>query len=135
MELIAAESDRVMTLDYVPYEELGDLYAAADVGLIALEPGVEKTNVPSKTYSIMAAGLPFLAVAEASSDLTTLADSGCGVVVSNDSGSVAAAFSRFLTERGYAAALGQRAHQLFRERYTRKAILERYRRLFCKEER
>ena len=130
LDVIAAKSERVMTLDYVPYEELGDLYAAADVGLIALEPGVEKTNVPSKTYSIMAAGLPFLAVAEASSDLKTLADSGCGVVVSNDPGSVADAFSRFLTEQGYAAALGQRAHQLFQERYTKQAILERYRQLF-----
>lgn len=133
LELTAAGSDRVLVLDYVPREELGDLYAAADVGLISLEPGAEQTNVPSKTYSIMAAGRPFLAVAEGSSDLQALADSGCGVVVPNDPASVAAAFSRFLTEESQGPALGQRAHQLFQENYTRQAIVERYRQLLREE--
>ena len=134
LELTAAESDRVLVFDYVPREELGDLYAAADVGLISLEPGAEQTNVPSKTYSIMAAGLPFLAVAEGSSDLKALADGGCGVVVANDPTSVAAAFSRFLTDKGHGRALGAQAHQLFQENYTRQAIVERYRQLLREEE-
>lgn len=131
LETTARQSDHVYVFDYVPYEQLGDLYAAADVGLIALEPGVEKTNVPSKTYSIMAAGRPFLAVASGSSDLEALADRGCGVVVNNEPSSVAAAMLRFVKERERVAAMGQRAHQVFVENYTRQAITERYRQLFC----
>ena len=129
LEGIARQSDRVRVFDYVPYEELGDLYAAADVGLIALEPGVERTNVPSKTYSIMAAGIPFLAVASASSDLDALADRGCGVVADNEPSSVAASMLRFLREREQVAAAGQRARQVFLENYTKQAIIDRYRQL------
>ena len=69
VEAAARRSHRVMLFDYLPYEQLGDLYAAADVGLIAIEPGVEMVNMPSKTYSILAAGKPFIAVAGASRDL------------------------------------------------------------------
>lgn len=130
LERLARQSDRVHVFDYVRYEELGDLYAAADVGLIALEPGVEKTNVPSKTYSIMAAGRPFLAVASASSDLEALADKGCGVIVNNEPSSVAASMLRFLNDREDVAAKGRRARQVFVENYTKQAIIERYRQLF-----
>lgn len=129
LEELARESDRVRVLDYVPYEQLGDLYAAADVGLIALEPGVEKTNVPSKTYSILAAGRPFLAVADGSSDLEALADDGCGLVVKNDSSHLTAAMSHFLTRRDDVVKMGRRARQVFIESYTKQAIIGRYRQL------
>lgn len=68
-EVAAASAGRVITCDYVPYEDLSDLYAASDVCLIALEPGVVMSNVPSKTYSILAAGKPFIAVCQSNADL------------------------------------------------------------------
>lgn len=120
-------SRRVQVHDYVPYEELGDLYRAASVGMIALEPGVEQTNVPSKTYAIMAAGLPFLAVCESSTDLSALAALGCGVCVSNDREQVAAAMTRFLDDEQQRRAAGAAARRTFEERFSKTAAVERYR--------
>ncbi len=129
VEELARGSMRVQVHDYVPYERLGDLYRAASVGLIALEPGVEQTNVPSKTYSIMAAGLPFLAVCSGSSDLTALDALGCGVCVPNDRDQVAAAMTRFLDDESYRSTAGAAARRTFEERFSRKAAVERYHRV------
>ncbi len=124
----AARSQRVQVYDYVPYEELGDLYRAAAVGLIALEPGVEQTNVPSKTYSIMAAGLPFLAVCDASTDLNALEALGCGVCVPNERARVATAMRGFLDDEQHRRSSGAMARRTFEEQFSKTAALERYRR-------
>lgn len=129
LEELARTCSRVRVYDYVPYERLGDLYAAASVGLIALEPGVEHTNVPSKTYSIMAAGLPFLAVCSGSTDLEALAAVGCGVCVRNDAGEVAEAMARYLEDEACRRAAGARARQVFDERFSKGGAIERYRSL------
>lgn len=129
VEELARGSRRIQVHDYVPYEELGDLYRAASVGLIALEPGVEQTNVPSKTYAIMAAGLPFLAVCEGSTDLSALAADGCGVCVPNDARQVAAAMTRFLDNEQHRADAGDAARRTFEERFSKAAAIERYRRV------
>ena len=126
IEELAQGSGRVQVHDYVPYESLGDLYRAASVGLIALEPGAEQTNVPSKTYSIMAAGLPFLAVCSASTDLMALDALGCGVCVPNDRDQVAAAMVRFLEDESYRSQTGATARRTFEERFSRKSAIERY---------
>jgi glycosyltransferase involved in cell wall biosynthesis len=126
VEAAASRSARVLHFDYVPYEQLGDLYAAADAGLIALEPGVEHVNLPSKTYSILAAGRPFIAVAESSSDLRNLAGEGAGIVVRNDAVEVADAMATLSSDPELRRAMGGRARQLFEQRYTRQRITALY---------
>ncbi len=129
VEEMARQSKRVRVFDYLPYDQLGDLYAAADVGLIALEPGVERTNVPSKTYSILAAGKPFLAVCESSTDLEQLADQGCGVCTTNDTGKVAASMLRYLDEPQRMKAMGAKAREVFDDSFSRATAMEKYRQL------
>jgi colanic acid biosynthesis glycosyl transferase WcaI len=118
-----------MVFDYQLYRELGDLYAAADIGLIAIEPGVEMVNMPSKTYSILAAGKPFIAVAGGSRDLQALAADGAGVVVDNDAAAVAAAMARLCAHPRVRYAMGRTARRIFDERYTRERVTRLYARL------
>jgi len=133
LEVLARASNRVSIHDFLPYEQLGDLYAAADVGLIALEPGVEKTNVPSKTYSILAAGKPFLAVCDSSTDLERLAEDGCGVCVPNDPDLVAAAMLSLMADPASRECMGRRAREVFDRCFSREAAIDRYRQLLQSE--
>lgn len=72
----------VRQLSLVPAEEYGDLLASADACLITMETGIDGTCVPSKLYSIMAAGKAVLGiVAEGSEVAQTLAEANCGVRV------------------------------------------------------
>jgi glycosyltransferase involved in cell wall biosynthesis len=132
-EAAARRSDRVMVFDYLPYNELGDLYAAADAGLIAIEPGVEMVNMPSKTYSILAAGKPFIAVAGGSRDLHGLAAEGAGIVVENDASQVAEAMQRLRDHPRIRQRMGKAARRLFEERYTRQKVTALYARLLGAE--
>jgi glycosyltransferase involved in cell wall biosynthesis len=126
IEELARCSRRIFVFDYLPYESLGDLYASSDIGLIALEPSVEKTNVPSKTYSILAAGKPFLAVCDSSTDLLDLAQEGCGVCVPNDASLVAAAMTSYLEDTTSRETMARRARSVFDSRFSRQAAVQRY---------
>ncbi len=72
----------VMFLPYQPRADMALSYAAADLFLVSLRPGLAGYIVPSKVYSILAAGRPFVAAVEDDCELVTLArEHGCGVVV------------------------------------------------------
>jgi colanic acid biosynthesis glycosyl transferase WcaI len=59
----------VTVLDYRPRGEQIIFLNACDVGLIALIEGMKGTAMPSRTYNIMAAGKPVIALAEEGSEL------------------------------------------------------------------
>ncbi|MCP4049331.1 MAG: glycosyltransferase family 4 protein [bacterium] len=57
---------------YVKREELGPLLAAADAGLVSLCSGQEGLSVPSKTFGLMAAGLPVIAVMNSTAEIALI---------------------------------------------------------------
>lgn len=57
----AADLDNVVFVDLQPAERLPEVLAAGDVHVIALRRGLGRSSVPSKLYSILAAGRPVLA--------------------------------------------------------------------------
>ena len=61
LELLASGLDNVVFVDYQPTERLPEVLAAGDVHVIALRRGLAKASVPSKLYSILAAGRAVLA--------------------------------------------------------------------------
>lgn len=72
----------VKTLSPLPLEEYEQLLHSADVCFVTMESGIEGTCVPSKFYSIMAAGRPTLAVASEDSELAlSIRQHECGLVV------------------------------------------------------
>ena len=71
----------VRFLPYQPKAQLHDSFAAADAFLVSLKAGIEGFIVPSKVYGILAAGRPYIAATDPSSEPAQIArESGCGLV-------------------------------------------------------
>jgi colanic acid biosynthesis glycosyl transferase WcaI len=68
-----------------PANQIPYVLAAGDIHLITIRRGLEGVVVPSKLYSILAAGRPVLVLAHEESDAARVVRrSGCGVVTSPD---------------------------------------------------
>ncbi len=57
--------------DYVPDERLNELLATGDIHVVPLRAGLARASVPSKTYSILAAGRPVLAAIDPGTEIPT----------------------------------------------------------------
>ena len=64
----------ITILDYRPRDEQIIFLNACDVGLVALIKGMWGTAMPSRTYNIMAAGRPILALTDENSELAQVID-------------------------------------------------------------
>lgn len=66
----------------LPAERVSEVYSAGDVALITCKPGTGTAGMPSKTWSIMAAGTPILASFDLDSELAHVIETArCGSVV------------------------------------------------------
>lgn len=66
--------DNVSVLGQLPREEQNTFLNACDVGLVSLIPGMIGTAMPSRTYNILAAGKPIIALTELGSELAQVID-------------------------------------------------------------
>ncbi len=83
--------DNVQFLPFQPRDQLRWTYGSADLCLVSLKPGLAGYIVPSKLYPILAAGRPYVAAVEDSSEVASITrQHGCGVVVAPDSASALA---------------------------------------------
>lgn len=81
--VIDEKIENVIMLPFQPYEDIAHVFSLGDVGLIISKPGVGNNSVPSKTWSIMAAGRPVLASFDEDSELCKMIDRiGCGRLAS-----------------------------------------------------
>ncbi|MGH9139446.1 MAG: glycosyltransferase family 4 protein [Acidimicrobiales bacterium] len=70
---------------FVPDDRLGELLATGDLHVVPLRRGLARVSVPSKTYSILAAGRPVLAAIDGGTEIPRiLAESGAGVAIEPD---------------------------------------------------
>ncbi len=81
----AADLANVYFADYQPKGRLSEVLASADLHVVPLRAGLGNVSVPSKTYSILAAGRPVLAAIDAGTEVPRmLSASGGGRVVAPD---------------------------------------------------
>ncbi len=129
-----AERRRLTNLRFLPLQPEADvpwLYASCDVALIPLRRGIAGNSVPCKTYSIMAAGRPYIAGVDPGSSVWRLtSEAGCGSCVTPDDGqalamAVAAAAQSPETVRDQ----GDRGRQYAVANFSRAAITGGYRRM------
>lgn len=72
-------------VEYQPIERLSEVLASADIHVVPLRAGMASVSVPSKTYSILAAGRPIVAAIDADTEVPRmLSASGAGVWVAPD---------------------------------------------------
>jgi len=110
----------VTIMDPVSSDEYVQLLAKADACFVTMEDGIEGTCVPSKFYSILAAGRPTLAVAREASELAMcIKEHDCGKVVPpGDSHALTEALRSMLAMGEQVDELGANGRRAFVENYT-----------------
>lgn len=130
--MLEAERRGLMNVRFLPLQPEADVplvYAACDVALIPLRRGITAHSVPCKTYSIMAAGKPFIAGVDAGSNVAELAGAvGCGVCVPPEDGrALAEAVLRLQSAPDAARLMGQKGRAHVARHFARALITNRYR--------
>jgi len=99
LEVAAAGIANVRFADYIEPERLSELLATGDVHVVPLRRGLGRVSVPSKTYSIMAAGRPVVASIDPGTAVPQiLAESGGGIAVDPDDAAAFTAAIRSLVD-------------------------------------
>jgi len=120
LEASAADSPNVRFLPFRPFEQVPHVMMAGDVHIVTIKRGLEGVVVPSKLYSILAAGRPVLAVAPDSSDAARIVtQSGCGLAADpDDPAAVAKAICELRSDPARLCEMGRRARETA-EKYAR----------------
>lgn len=127
LEASAQPSPNVRFLPFFPVEQVPHVMMAGDVHIVTVRRGLEGVVVPSKLYSILAAGRPVLAVASASTDAARIVtETGCGVSADpDDPAAVAAALIQLRNDPARLAQMGARAREVA-AKYARVNELDRF---------
>jgi len=103
----------VRFLPYQPKERLVESFAAADVFVVSLLPGLAGYIVPSKLYGILAAGRPYVAAVEEECEVTAITRRfECGLLAEpGKADALAEGILTFYHDRALAARLGANARR------------------------
>ncbi len=109
----AANSPNVRFLPFRPVDEIPHVMMAGDIHIVTVRRGLEGVVVPSKLYSILAAGRPILAVAASNSDAAQIVtEASCGLAADpDDPAAVAAAIRELRSDPARLAEMGRRARE------------------------
>src|ERR1700733_2527887 len=123
----AANSANVRFFPFRPVEQVPHVMMAGDLHIVTVRRGLEGVVVPSKLYSILAAGRPVLAVAAASTDAARMVtETGCGMSADpDDPAAVAAALTKLRNDPARLAQMGRQAQETAKK-YATVNELERF---------
>jgi len=119
---------------FAPREELPEMLAAADVGLITQKRNVVGFNMPSKTQVLLASGRPILAAVPAHGTAAqAVRASGGGIVVKPENPyKLAQAIQHLYDNPELTAKLGKQGRQHALTEYSFEQAINRYEKLFQK---
>jgi colanic acid biosynthesis glycosyl transferase WcaI len=132
LEHKAAGLTNVRFVDHQPKDRLPELLAAADVHVVPLRKGLARASVPSKMYSILAAGRPIVASVDPGTEVATVVErAGAGLTVPpDDPEAFTKAIARLVSDREEAARMGA-AGRVFVENWASPAaVAAQYEALF-----
>ncbi|MDQ3645699.1 MAG: glycosyltransferase family 4 protein [Actinomycetota bacterium] len=124
--------DNVHFVDLQPVERLPEVLAAADIHLVPLKRGLARSSVPSKTYSILAAGRPLIASVDRDSEVAQLVErTSAGLAVApEDPEALTKAISRLVAAPEEAEAMGGAGRRFVEGWASPSAVAESYEDLF-----
>lgn len=127
LEASASALPNVRFLPFRPVEQVPHAMMAGDIHIVTVRRGLEGIVVPSKLYSILAAGRPVLVVAAAESDAARIVlKAGCGMAADpDDPAAVAAAIRTMRADPARLLEMGRRAKESARG-YARVDELKRF---------
>jgi len=114
VEEMARNCRNVRFLPFRPANEVPYVMAAGDLHVVTVKRGLEGVVVPSKVYTILAAGRPLLAVATNKTEAARFAErDGCGIAIDpDDPAAVAAAVRGALGDSKRLLHMSRRAREL-----------------------
>lgn len=132
VERAAAGLPNVRFADMQPKERLPEVLAAGDVHTVPLKRGLAKASVPSKLYSILAAGRPVLASVDPGTEVArTVERAGAGVAVEpEDPDAFVAALRTLVDAPDRREAMGKAGRGFVEGWASPAAVAERYEALF-----
>ncbi|MFP5298334.1 MAG: glycosyltransferase family 4 protein [Actinomycetota bacterium] len=132
LERDARGLDNVVFVDTQPFERLPELLAAGDIHLVPLKKGLASSSVPSKTYSILAAGRPLIASVDPGTEIARLVErSGSGLAVPPEDPEIfTKAVQKLVEAPDDAAAMGAAGRAWVENWASPQAVAEAYEELF-----
>jgi colanic acid biosynthesis glycosyl transferase WcaI len=132
LEAEAAGMDNVRFVDFQPVERLPEVLAAADIHVVPLKRGLARASVPSKLYSILAAGRPVLASVDPGTEVArTIERADAGVAVEpDDPAAFLTALRGLLADPERAATLGTNGRTFVESWASPSAVAASYGELF-----
>jgi colanic acid biosynthesis glycosyl transferase WcaI len=120
--------ENVRFLPFQPHEAVPELYAASDLCLVPLRRGITRDSVPSKVYTIMAAGRPLVAAVDEGSDTWQFVQEvGCGLPVPpEEPESLAQAILTLYQDRAWGRVLGAKGRERVEQDFTPQAAARKY---------
>jgi colanic acid biosynthesis glycosyl transferase WcaI len=124
--------DNVVFVGLQPKERLPEVLAAADVHTVLLKGGLARSSVPSKLYSILAAGRPAVASIDRGTEVArTLRAAEAGVAVPpDDPEAFTKAVRQMVADAGERRRLGENGRRWVEKWLSAGAVAERYEELF-----
>lgn len=118
--------------DYQPIERLSEVLATGDIHVVPLRAGLASVSVPSKSYSILAAGRPMLAAIDPGTEIPNmLQQSGAGVAVEPDNSTAfIEALSQLVSRREQLHEMGARGRTWVETHVSPASVAARYEAIF-----
>jgi colanic acid biosynthesis glycosyl transferase WcaI len=132
LERKASVAPNVRFVDMQPRDRLPEVLAAADIHVVPLRRGLARSSVPSKMYSILAAGRPIVASVDPGTEVATVVKrANAGIAVPpDDPEAFTKALARLVADPDEVERMG-RSGRAFVERWASPAaIAEQYEALF-----
>jgi colanic acid biosynthesis glycosyl transferase WcaI len=129
----AAGLDNVVFVDMQPKARLAEVLAAGDIHVVPLKRGLAWSSVPSKLYSILAAGRPLVASVDPGTEVArTVERAGAGLSVPpDDAESFTKALRVLLDDPEQARAMGESGRRFVEGWASPAAVAEAYEDLFA----
>lgn len=133
LERAAAGLPNVHFVDMAPKARLPEVAAAADLHVVPLRSGLARSSVPSKLYTILAAGRPVVASVDAGTEVArTVEAAGAGLAVPpDDPEAFTKAIERLVRAPDEAEAMGAAGRRFVEGWASPGAVAESYERLFA----
>ena len=127
-QLVARPLPNVTLLPYQPRSVVPQIYASSDLCLVPLKRGTAQETFPSKIYTIMAAGRPVVASADANSELAwVVRAANCGwAVPPDDAPALVRTLQEACRQRATLPQKGQNGRSYVVSHHSKAAVVRQY---------